>query len=127
MPWIGVNLGRDLESLHRSSVGFPQMVALCIACTCDYMEWVNDGLGVKKKSTKCNPTSEACLPCAFCGQFTWCGTGRAGFCQGTSIRFDEEAEIEENIKCLHVSTAKSVARTLYAFFTEKPNACVAFC
>ena len=47
------------------------------------------------------------------------------------LRFDlvGEAEIEyavENGKWLPVATSKNVARVLYAFFTEKPNACVAF-
>jgi hypothetical protein len=40
----------------------------------------------------------------------------------------EEAEMEygaEKGKWLPVATAKNVARILYSFFTEKPNACVA--
>src|SRR5262249_19996130 len=51
------------------------------------------------------------------------------FARGLQFDLAEEAESEyavENDQWLPVATAKNVARILYAFFTEKPNACVAF-
>ena len=51
------------------------------------------------------------------------------FAKGLHFELAEEAEIEyavENGKWLPIATAKNVARILHAFFTEKPNACVAF-
>jgi hypothetical protein len=50
------------------------------------------------------------------------------FAKGLKFELVEEAEMEygaENGKWLPVVTAKNVARILYSFFTEKPNACVA--
>lgn len=51
------------------------------------------------------------------------------FAKGLQFDLEEEEEIEytvENGRWLPIATAKNVARILYAFFTEKPNACVAF-
>lgn len=51
------------------------------------------------------------------------------FAKGLQFDLTGDTEIEyavENGKWLPVATAKNVARLLYAFFTEKPNACVAF-
>lgn len=49
------------------------------------------------------------------------------FAKGLGFTLTEDTEVEyeaENGKWLPVSTAKNVARILYDFFTEKPNACV---
>jgi hypothetical protein len=51
------------------------------------------------------------------------------FARGLHFDLIAEAETEyevEHGQWLPVATAKNVARTLYGFFTEKPNACVAF-
>ncbi len=50
------------------------------------------------------------------------------FSKGLRFELTEDPEIEyeaENGKWLPLSTAKNVARILYHFFTEKPDACVA--
>jgi len=50
------------------------------------------------------------------------------FAKGLRVDLAVEAEMEygaEKGKWLPVATAKNVARILYSFFTEKPNACVA--
>ena len=50
------------------------------------------------------------------------------FAKGLRFELTAEPEMEyevENGKWLPISTAKNVARLLYGFFTEKPNACVA--
>jgi hypothetical protein len=51
------------------------------------------------------------------------------FAKGLHFQLTEEAESEiavERGRWLPLATAKNVARILYTFFTEKPNACVLF-
>jgi hypothetical protein len=56
-------------------------------------------------------------------------TALKAFAKGLHFELGTDAEVEhavEDGRWLPIATAKNVARVLYAFFRERPDACVAF-